>query len=272
MRSFDKFFDKIYIINLESMPDRRDLMINELSKYGIKNYEFFNACRPEVITDYPVSYHSGFNKKLVNRNENYAKGALGCKLSHYNIIKKASTLGLKKILILEDDCRFDKNALKYYWKDIAKQINQQLPNWHMLYLSANMHSDPEMLTKYVSKALNAYTTHSYALNLSDKNFVNDILENMLSSGLEIDSYYAKKVQAECLYNIYIAIPSLSYQATGYSNIRSGVKDYKPKLLRHGQAMNKSLLYKTLRILRKNLKLLSPNRVYLSLKNLVYKFF
>ena len=40
---WDKLFDKIYIINLESRKDRKKNMINVLKDLNIKNYEFVKA-------------------------------------------------------------------------------------------------------------------------------------------------------------------------------------------------------------------------------------
>ena len=251
----DHFFDRIFIINLESMVDRRKRMEKELSRYGIKNYEFFAACRPDNINDYPKSYIANFSEKLIRINKKYSYGALGCKLSHYKIIQQATQKGLKKILILEDDCIFIKNAMRYYWPSVSKQLQNQINQWQMFYFSGNMHSQPNMVTEYISQASETYTTHSYALDLSNTSFTNDLLENMLDSGLEVDSFYVKKIQTNQFYKTYIAIPALSTQADGFSSIRQGNKSYSSKIFKHGEAINQSLTYKIgrfcLRFLKKN---------------------
>ena len=259
MLDFNYFFDRIFIINLESMNDRRERISMELTELGIRNYEFFNACRPENVKDYPDSYVNNFSQNLVSKSQQYSRGALGCKLSHYEIIKKAIELNMQRILILEDDCQILKNGIKYYWPTIASQLDKQLIDWHMFYLSANMHTEPSMVGDYISVVSEAYTTHSYALNLKDSKFVDNLLQSMLSSGLEIDVFYSREIQNN--YNAYIAIPALSCQLDGYSSIREVEKNYTVKILKHGQAMNKSLLHRIIRSCLGFLKYIISERRY-----------
>jgi hypothetical protein len=40
---FNTLFNNIYVINLESCPDRKEHIINEFNRVGIEKYEFFTA-------------------------------------------------------------------------------------------------------------------------------------------------------------------------------------------------------------------------------------
>jgi GR25 family glycosyltransferase involved in LPS biosynthesis len=86
------YFDQIYIINLESRPDRLEEMSAEFHKIGIdikhEKINMFKAIRPERFEDWPT------------------QGAKGCYLSHLAVLKDAKQQGFERILILEDDVNF----------------------------------------------------------------------------------------------------------------------------------------------------------------------
>ncbi|MEW6039011.1 MAG: glycosyltransferase family 25 protein [Pseudomonadota bacterium] len=86
-------FDRCYIINLPERKDRRREMEKALERAGISpepgRVEFFPAIRPESAGPFP------------------SVGAHGCFLSHLSILREARALGLRNVLILEDDLTID---------------------------------------------------------------------------------------------------------------------------------------------------------------------
>ena len=86
--------DKIYIINLKDRIDRWNDSLVQLNKYNIENYERFDAIRPDLKKIDPIHY----KKNNLKINEKYIIGALGCKLSHIEIIKNAKKKNYKQIL------------------------------------------------------------------------------------------------------------------------------------------------------------------------------
>ena len=103
--------DNVFIINLIERKDRRDSILNELQRVKIEDYEFFNAIRPSAedinkwnplfIKDIPSWF-----KRLNKDNMKYRLGALGCLLSHVNVIRISKERGYKHVMILEDDSKF----------------------------------------------------------------------------------------------------------------------------------------------------------------------
>ena len=80
--------DAVLYINLDSSTDRKDRLLNHLYSYGI----------PEsLIVRVPAMEH-------------VLCGHYGCTLSHIKALKIAKKMGLKKVMILEDDFRFKLSA------------------------------------------------------------------------------------------------------------------------------------------------------------------
>jgi GR25 family glycosyltransferase involved in LPS biosynthesis len=121
------YFDRIFIINLKHRTDRWSKMIQKLEKYGITNYERFDAIDPK---------NPPYNKLYGNLPFFFeSKGALGVLLSAFMIIKTAKVRGYKSILIFEDDVIFHKTFNKIFTDRISKIPNK----WKLLFLGCSMH-------------------------------------------------------------------------------------------------------------------------------------
>ena len=203
----DKLFDKIFIINLDHRKDRWEHCIQKMENNNITNYERFSAIKPD-INDYPKEYYNRF--VCPKRDPRYKIGALGCKLSHYNIIKLSKERNYKNILILEDDFVFQDN-INQKVETVFKELDFV---WHMLYLGGNHEIKPEKIENknYLFKSIKTYTTHAYAMN----NKLFDLCLKMLNeSGTEIDVFYSKLQKKFKIYSVY---PSLILQKESYSDI------------------------------------------------------
>lgn len=86
---FVDYFDKIYIINLESRADRRTEIEVELKKINLSithpKIKLFKAIKPVATGEFP------------------SIGARGCFLSHLGVLKDAKYNKYQRILIFEDD-------------------------------------------------------------------------------------------------------------------------------------------------------------------------
>jgi glycosyl transferase, family 25 len=93
---FATYFDKVYIINLPSRPDRLNSVIHELDRLG------FADSRDRISVPYaPMPFDAnGFP----------AKGVYGNFLSHLGILRDARAAGFERILVLEDDAIFRRSA------------------------------------------------------------------------------------------------------------------------------------------------------------------
>lgn len=203
--------DKIYIINLKQRTDRWNKCIQQLTNYGITNYERFNAIQPDLTKINPIQY----SKNNMKHSNNYIIAALGCKLSHLQIIINAKKNNYKQILILEDDFLFCNNFINKY-NNIISIIKQHKITINMLYLGFSIiRNDPYIDTNInnLKKITNGHTTHAYILN---HNFYDIVIDELNNCYCEIDVCYAN-IQKK-YNNIYGIYPCLITQIESYSNI------------------------------------------------------
>jgi GR25 family glycosyltransferase involved in LPS biosynthesis len=204
------FFDKIYCINLDKRRDRWAQASSEFKKYNL------------VVERISAIDGSRINMSGIKMNvlKNIARaGAVGCSLSHINVIKRAKEKGYSKILILEDDVVFEENFIERFTNEI-----KHLPeNWDMFYLSGN-NLKSDCLTRvnnFFYKTTFTFTTHSYAISSA---IFDEIIKGASKLEEPIDEFYRKHIQQN--YNCYIIRPHLSYQRPGFSDIMGGDRDYK----------------------------------------------
>lgn len=122
-----------FYINLESRPDRRLSIENELERLDIKA-ERYNA----VL---------------------HQKGYIGCGLSHIGCLDKA--LNSKNVLVLEDDLVWTLNR-----DELDKTLNHffdTVKDWDVLILSGVV-VNSDYITNGISKALDVQTTTAYLVN------------------------------------------------------------------------------------------------------------
>lgn len=111
--------DRIFMINLARRPERRQQMERSFKELGL-TVEYFEAVDGQIIDDdyleeNGIEHLPGYADPYHNRP--MTLGEIGCFLSHYQIWEKQVALGLKEILILEDDIRFEP-----YFKDRAVDL------------------------------------------------------------------------------------------------------------------------------------------------------
>jgi GR25 family glycosyltransferase involved in LPS biosynthesis len=124
------YFDRIFIINLIRRPDRKEQMINKLTKANITNYEFV-----EAIDGNQEPYLSLYNAKIKSSQFIESAGAFGILFSALKVLIYSKMRKYKKILILEDDAIFH--------KDFSITFNNRIkniPRWKLLYFGTSMHN------------------------------------------------------------------------------------------------------------------------------------
>jgi GR25 family glycosyltransferase involved in LPS biosynthesis len=133
MNPINSYFNKIYCVNLDRRPERWEEASKEFKKFNL-DVERFSAVDGSKMN---LS-----NIKMEVLKMESLPGAVGCSLSHRNIIKDAKKNAYDKILIFEDDVVFEDNLLTRFENEI-----KSLPeDWDMFYLSAN-NLKPESLTQ-----------------------------------------------------------------------------------------------------------------------------
>lgn len=140
---FDNF-EKIFVVNLAQRVDRRRETEVELGRTGGLRAEFFPAIRPESAGKFG------------------SIGEHGCFMSHFTLLK--NSIGLKNLLILEDDINFSKQFAR------NSNLVDLLPlNWDIFYGGYNQLPDRRQLPAQtglveVEGSTEFIGTHCYAVN------------------------------------------------------------------------------------------------------------
>lgn len=166
----NSFFDKIFYINLDKDTDRNEKMIEQFKHYGISNFERVAGTVIEIVPD--TSYWRNFNQDSLN--EKYVLGSLGCRNSHWRIMKASLERGYNKILILEDDIIFTENP-----HQVLKNNESKLDDWDMIYFGGTEESH------FRGQIVGAY---AYGLN---RKLIEETYYMLPTSGMEVDNFYAK---------------------------------------------------------------------------------
>lgn len=211
--------DKIFVINLKHRTDRRKQMIEELQKQNITNYEFFDAIRPtiEEVKDWNPQF-CYYVKKDVHplRFNDYQIGCLGCLKSHLEICKIALSRKYTNILILEDDTEIIQDFNKLY--EYSSQIEN---NYDMFYLAGSHLGAKKKVTSNIIKIIGTNTTGSYLIKEKAMKY---FVDNIKMYSKEIDVFYAHDLQKK--FDCYCAIPHITKQRDGYSDIQQANVSYK----------------------------------------------
>lgn len=127
-------FDQIYLINLARRIERRDRMFQSFRELGLK-VKLFEAVDGKQLND---SYLRELGvKQMVGYKDPWSKrdmtfGEIGCFLSHYFIWVDIVNNGYNKVLLFEDDIRFEP-----YFKEKLKVMREEadlLLDWDLIYL------------------------------------------------------------------------------------------------------------------------------------------
>jgi len=220
--------DKIFIINLEHRGDRKKKILSELQRIGLNNYEIFKAIKPteEMINEWNPNFLNPIPEwfKRTGGDENkYKIGALGCMLSHLEIIKLCIERKYNNVLILEDDTEFQIGNGIRFDQVISIMKNQfENLNFGLFYLAGN-HRGAQLQKKSdnINRVKGTLTTGSYIINKSVMKF---IVKNMASYPREIDIFYSTVIQNQ--FPCYCVHPHITKQGDGYSDIVQKNVSYK----------------------------------------------
>ncbi len=125
--SLDDLFDKVFIINLARREDRKSIMLKVLKNLKIENFEFFNAIDGATI-DTEELYKQG-----ILLDKDLGRGEIGCFLSHREVWKIAASRHYERILIMEDDIRFNPK-----YPSISRVMQHVPPNWDIVHFHSNV--------------------------------------------------------------------------------------------------------------------------------------
>jgi glycosyl transferase family 25 len=151
------FKDVTCVINLPHRADRRRQMLKELSRVRWEA-EFFPAVRPDDAGGFP------------------SIGARGCFLSHMNVLKRARTAGVERLVILEDDLNFT-DGFAEGWKAAIAELEAH--EWSIFYPGHILKGLPAGLS-LISPAMGVQCAHFMVINGTAIQILIDGLEAILS--------------------------------------------------------------------------------------------
>lgn len=188
------FFEKAYVINLESRKDRYQ-QFDEMSK---------RANIGEIERLEAVSIPSN--------------PALGCAESHLEVIRRAKAQKIKNVVIFEDDALPVDNFNEIIREAIVQLAS--LPGWDLFYFGGHLRAPAKRVTPNLAKMTGAWCTHAYAVNES---MYDKILEYDLNKCPVIDVYYSSIMSD---FNSYTCYPISIHQRPSKSDLVSTFVDYR----------------------------------------------
>lgn len=213
----------IFYINLDHRVDRKEHVINELSKIGLSGNRF-NAI------------------KMKN-------GAIGCSMSHLKILQEAQKNGLEHVLIVEDDITFlEPDTFK---TQLNRFIESKGNDWDVILFAGNNMPPYDRIDDTCIKVSRCQTTTGYLVN---GHYIS-ILANNIKTGLTnlinnpenkfqyaIDKYWFN-LQARD--NWYLITPLTVVQREDYSDIEQKHTNYQSLMT----DLDKTEMFKAIRQMR-----------------------
>lgn len=198
MNPFD-FFDRVYVLNLNSRPERWKDVSEELKRVGI----FERVTRIQGVS---------------NPNPR-----MGCSLGHLACLKQARKDGAKTPLILEDDVRF----FSGFEGALLNAIGSLPKDWELFYVGYNLDPSsssskaPEFWGAHLLRIYRCLTTHAYCVKRSSLRCLTKKFEAFLSKNeAPPDIVYAAMNRVS--YGVY---PMAAFQAEGFSDIELRMVKY-----------------------------------------------
>lgn len=202
------FIEKVIYINLESRPDRRDDILDELEEIEIPHHKII---RFDAIEKTP--------------------GFLGCALSHAAVMKMIMDNGWGPVLVVEDDNSFYSDDEHIRQANIFLSSLQE-KDWDVALLGGNYYFVYDHQPEIYSLSLKfSYCTNAYIVNRGYAETLyhtfNDSVQRITadiepSERKSIDVVWNERMAKDNWFGLY---PCIAYQKRGFSDIRGALLDY-----------------------------------------------
>jgi glycosyl transferase family 25 len=136
MHILNKVFERIFVINLDRCPDRREYIQQQLNGIG---YEFIRGVDGMNIDMEKLISEGVWNRPACHRalRRDIHMGEVGCAMSHRMIYEKMVAENISNALILEDDIKIYRDNIEQHFE----QAFSQLPAaWDLVYLGYQQES------------------------------------------------------------------------------------------------------------------------------------
>nr|KAG5699847.1 hypothetical protein BaRGS_034621 [Batillaria attramentaria] len=176
-------FDQVYLINLERRPERRERMMNAFDILGI-DVQYVPAVDGKKLTP-----------EYLEEKESMTMGEIGCFLSHYYIWEDMVENNYGRVLLFEDDIRFEpyfRKKLGYLMSD----LDRLFPDWDLVYLGRKrLRKNDERLVEGSERLAwphYSYWTLSYMLSNAGARKL--LAQKPLSKMVPVDEYLPMHVR------------------------------------------------------------------------------
>lgn len=230
----NKYFDHVYVVNLENAVNDKMKVSNHLKQNGI-NFEIFKAtngyegdaykkyeeyCKRPIGDFKRYTEYSDIEKKRGSPLISSA-GAMGYIHTYINIFKDAKKNQYKRFLILEDDILLANN----FEEKFKTFINNIKDDWKILQLGASQYSwekiDTEESRKkgfYFPTGLDTCGSFAMACDLS---IVDEFIECQASFESPFDFLPMSEIYTRYKEKCYISYPNIIVPDVSTSSIRGG---------------------------------------------------
>lgn len=208
------FFDKIFYINLDSRPDRRESMEKQLKKYNLSATRF-NAVR---LTDED-------NADLVKRGcifrdhdrPEYAPRIKSSTLSHLSVLFFAKLFKAKNVLVLEDDVIFHDDILQELPK-CTEELSQR--DWDMFFLGLQP-LEAQQVSENLALVQRATSSHAYCIN---GHYIDTAIKALDYMRYPVIDVVLGHMHRSHKANTFMAMKELATQPPGDSDIEGNYQD------------------------------------------------
>ncbi|WP_341218387.1 glycosyltransferase [Neptunomonas phycophila] len=234
----NKYFDHVYLVNLEHESTDRIKVVNQLRKSKIQ-HEIFTATNGYVgdplerwkkYISKPLgsmSRYSNYNEREVARGKKFIEsaGAIGYIYTYLRILRDAKKRGFKKVLILEDDIILSKN----FENDFKKFVSCVSDDWKILQLGASQYGWSSFKLEDAARdgyylPRNLETTGSFAIAF-DLSIVDELIEVESSFEAPFDHLPMGEMYERYKGKCFVAYPNLVMPDVTDSSIRGGRCQY-----------------------------------------------
>ena len=198
----------IFYINLDTRPDRKSFFENQMRMIGMNNAKRFNAIKHNI-------------------------GAIGCSLSHLELLKYAKQQNMDHILIMEDDIMFTRPVMFTYY---LNNLLTKHKNFDVLLIAGNNMGQYTRLDNFCVKISKCQTTTGYLVksHYYDKliqNYeegINNLKQNpTLMNKYAIDQHWTRLQLRD---RWYLLTPLTVTQKPDYSDIEKKEINYNNLML------------------------------------------
>jgi GR25 family glycosyltransferase involved in LPS biosynthesis len=188
-----KYFDQIFVISLNNEVGwgRTEVIWKELQEQDIQSARWTATEHENGVVGLLQTMHQLFTYAVANNEQN--------------------------VLVLEDDNHF----LVPFWPAMDEIWPQVPKDYHCLFLSCNLLSRPERVSRNILRIRSSYSTNAIVYSLEAMKLIVPLIEKNPTTAYDI--LLMKHIQP--LGKSYCTLPMLSNQRAGYSSIEKKEIDW-----------------------------------------------